>query len=189
MALQPSKGKVVARQWYTKLTRHVVVVAALRPHPYVVQSRAFRSKRGTAYSNWKEATRPQITAALREAAIEPFPSNWVLGLAISAAATLSAPLGSPMTKKGAVDRRYVKSVRSWDATDLWKAIEDLGNGIIWKDDNQVRAMGPGAFADQSADAFALHAWGLPPGRGSPMWDEDWEDDSAPFTYEWLNTSI
>ena len=185
LALHPRKGEVRAHQWYTDAARHVLIVAALRPHPYVVQSRAFGSKRGRAYHNWKEATRPQIAVALRKSNVQPFPADWVLGLAISAAATLSAPIDAPMTKKGNVDRRYVKSIRHWDATDLWKSIEDLGNGIIWRDDNQVRAMGPGAFADQHADAFAIHVWGIPPGRGAPMWDNAWDDDSVPYTFPWL----
>jgi hypothetical protein len=191
--LEPRPGEIVCREWWTQEgkinIRHVLIVAALRPHPYVVRIFAGRGKqppRVKRYGAWMKSTREQIRFALMASGIEPFSKDWILGTAMSSAAPPEAPADARIRKDGRVDGRYIKSVLSWDRTDLDKAIEDSCNGILWHDDNQVRTTGPGTHFAQTGNAFAIHAWGTQ-GNYVP-WNPEWDAEgfSVPFSYTWLS---
>lgn len=190
--LEPRAGDIACHEWWTDSIRHVLLVAALRPHPYVV--RPFRGKgqkvpRMKRYALWQHSTREQVSVALQSSGIEPYPASWNLGTAISSAARPAAPPDARRRNDGQTDGRWIKSVLDWDRTDLDKAIEDLFNGVLWHDDKQVRTTGPGAHDDTAHDGFAIHVWGVATGvaRWDPAWDTN--ETSVPFTYKWLTTGM
>jgi len=190
--LEPKAGEVACREWWTREghveIRHVLIVAAIRPHPYVVRVYAGRGNqppRVKRYGIWQKTIKEQLQTALAVNGIAPFEKDYYLGTAISSAARPGSPPDARLRKDGFVDRRYIKNVMDWDRTDLDKAIEDACNTILWHDDKQVRATGPGAHFAQTGDAFAIHTWGAV--NNFVLWNPDWNNTgfSVPFTYKWL----
>lgn len=190
--MKPVAGDISCKQWETiegsVTVRHVLIVAAIRPHRYVVRPWKGHGSKDPAvksYGVWMTSTREQLQVALMASGIEPFPADWRLGVAISSAAAPMATVGAATTKSGDVDKRTVSDVLSWDLRNLDKAIEDCMKGILWGDDKQVRTSGPGAHFDTGADAFAIHCWGTP--DSFVPWQHAWDADSVPYEFTWLRT--
>lgn len=185
--MQPAPGEVAWREWTATDTgivqRHVLMVAALRPHPYTrVVARSWGRADVKRYHDWRGQTRDVLRATLLAHRIAPYsPHDW-LGVAISAGAVPAAPPAAQRRKDGEVDRRRIRSILAWDSNNVWKAVEDALNGILWPDDERVRFTGPGAFVDTEADWFAVHVWG---GPGATCWQKRWDGDSVPYDAPWL----
>ena len=143
--------------------RHVLLLAAIRPHPWTAFARAKRATNGQPYAAWKAATQDTLRAALAASGTAMYPRDARLGLAMSFGATLS--------KRGREMRRT--SVATWDYTDLFKSFEDVLSGILYADDDQCRYHGPGHAVDTAADFISVHAW-----EGG-MWQAAWEDYTIP----------
>lgn len=143
--------------------RHVRMLALIRPHPYVrtVHSARHGNPSMRRYAAWRGATRDQLRAALVELGTASYPPNWWLGVAVSAGASPQAPTTARRRKDGKPDGRTVTGILDWDADNVWKAVLDVCNGLLWRDDRQIRVHGPGAFFDESNDWLAVHVWGTP----------------------------
>lgn len=166
---------------------HTLLVAGVRPIPYTRQT--LRNKKlpiVARYNAWRERVAEQLLLTMRSHEIEPYSPREHLGLAISAGAVAAAPPNARRRKNGEVDKRTVASIRDWDANNVWKAIEDVLNGILYPDDKQVLVTGPGAFFDVAADWFAVHVWG---GSSIVTYDPSWDDDSVPFGADWLTDTV
>jgi Holliday junction resolvase RusA-like endonuclease len=48
------------------------------------------------------------------------------------------PLEGPLSVKMHLQRRHIGREQCGDLTNMVKAIEDAGNGLLWKDDRQIK---------------------------------------------------
>lgn len=146
--LQPKAGEIAFREWEdTEGARHVLLVAALRPHPYSNILTRFSEKRKS-YGQWQNDMKVRLTLAVPKS-YKPLEGS--LSVAIGAGMKPFIPPGGT---------RSVNIYRV-DATNLQKAIEDACNGILWRDDKQNRQIGTVA-TDASVDWFSVSAWGQRP---------------------------
>lgn len=144
-------------------SRHVLVLAALRPKPWTAFARARRQTNGLPYSVWLASTRDHLKAAMARSRTVAYPRDAVLGLAMS--------FGARKSKIG--EEQRATSILSWDYTNLCKSFEDAISGTLYADDDQVRFHGPGAAIDTTADFACAHLW-----EGGP-WKPEWTDYTIP----------
>lgn len=182
--LQPPPGEIACRAWTGEWgERHVLVVAALRPHSYVPRGRGgrgFGENRAAAarYNAWRRTTREQLTVALRQAKIRPFPEGVILGVSISGGM-------SPAVHPGGRNRM---SVWHYDPSDLHKAVEDACTGLVWHNDRQNRAALSCVWADDTADWWSVAAWGPGTDGSLRVRHAAWLGDEAvlgPTRADWL----
>ena len=171
--LQPRTGEVAFREWVdSEGSRHVLVVAALRPHPYSNILTRFAEKRAS-YGQWQRDMKVRLTLAVPKS-YKPFDEP----LAICVGAGMK-----PFIPPGGTRSVNVKHV---DATNLLKAIEDVCTGILWRDDKLIRSQTNVAVDDQ-ADWFSVAVWGaMPDGKIRLERHPDWgEEELGPFRADWL----
>ena len=136
--LEPKPGEIVFREWVDdEGARHVLVVVALRPHPYSNIMTRWTAGKRKSYGVWQVATRTRLTLAVPKS-YKPMEGS------------LSVTIGAGM--KPFIPPGGTRSVDIYrvDATNLQKAIEDASNGILWRDDKQNRQIGITA-TDASAE--------------------------------------
>lgn len=181
--LKPAKGEIACREWEdSDGARHVLIVAALRPHSFVQRHKGGRGSghtktAGTRYNAWRKTTQEQLAAALRIARIGPFPASRWLGVVIAGGMTPT------VGQRGAF---------GCDAIDLTKAVEDVFTDLLYKNDRPNRVH-QSYWIDDKSDWFSLAAWGegqLPksPAYGRVRLQADWMADEAwvgPTNAEWL----
>ena len=147
--LEPAAGSVAVNAWQDPDgSRHVLLVAALRPMSFVQRPLYGRgmgkeASPGRAYNAWRQATREQMLVACREAGEEPLTDP-----------SLCAVFGGGMTKQG-----RSKSVLAHDVDDLQKALSDLCTGLLYINDRQIRFVPASAWYDDGADWFSVAVWG------------------------------
>lgn len=179
--LHPRAGDLLVRQWDADGISHTLAVAALRPHPY----QRFRASGFAKYQAWRTRTRQMLEIACKSAHVTPYASGR-LGVCVGAGARRSAPLDARRTQNGDVDHRTESSIMDFDADNLIKAILDASNGILFKDDKMIRAIGPSAFTDDQADWFSLAIWSAGTGGLILCPPADWgEGVIGPTRGDWL----
>ena len=170
--LQPKPGEIAHREWQdSEDARHVLIVAALRPHPYSNILTRFSEKRKS-YGQWQQDMKVRLTLALPKA-YKPFDKA---PLAIVAGFGMK-----PWHPPGAT--RSV-SIHHVDTTNLLKAIEDVCNGIVWTDDKLIRSQMTCAV-DDKADWFSVAAWGAMADGRMRRWVDASEAEVGPTHADWL----
>lgn len=143
----PLRDRVV--EWYAGANeggaRHVRIEANLLVVPYTRQTFATRYRtdaRGEAvrrYNEAKNAMRDVFGWLLGQHDVKPFAKGIRLGMAL----WVTIPIERP------------------DLSNLFKAVEDAGNGVLYHDDRQIREYGPGGVK-KGEPWVELHLWTLEP---------------------------
>lgn len=141
----PLQGEVV--EWYNPSsggsTRSIRIKANLLVVSYTRQTFASRYRdgpRGAAvrrYNDAKNAMRDAFGLLLREKGIVPFAKGVRIGMSL----WVTVP-----TERA-------------DLSNLFKAVEDAGNGVLYHDDRQIREYGPGGVRMGEA-WIVLYLWEL-----------------------------
>ena len=147
--LEPPAGTVAVNAWQDPDgSRHILLVAALRPMSFV--QRPFHGKglghesgAGRRYNAWRQATREQLLVACRTAEVKPLTEGM-----------LCVAFGGGMTRQG-----RSPSVLGHDVDDLQKAASDVCTGLLYISDRQIRAFTASAWYDFEADWFSVAVWG------------------------------
>ena len=176
----------------TDRAKHLQMHFRIRPMPKPRETRKTRfvDARVKAYRSWANSVQETLKEALMTQSelfkgqfpIYPNGKRYhTLGIAFGFGAMKSAPMNAPLTKKGEVDKRYVKGVRDWDLSNLIKGVEDIFNGVVYDDDKQIRYYGPCFANDETSDWFSVHVF---PSQWNDKWDKltvysilQWKQDS------------
>jgi len=172
--LEPKPGTIAFREWLDdEGARHVLLLAALRPHPYSNILTRFSEKRKS-YGQWQRDMKVRLTLAVPKS-YKPFATG-PLSIVIGAGMKPFIPPGGTRSV----------SINHMDATNLLKAIEDVCTGTLWRDDKLCRSNYVVAI-DDKADWFSVAVWGaMPDGKIRLERHPDWgEDELGPFKADWL----
>ena len=164
--LQPPQGANLFNEWLdSERARHVLIVAALRPHPYLNILSRFGQKKS--YGAWQMDTKVRLRLAIPKS-FKPFDK-----------APLSIVAGFGMKPQVAPGGTRSVSIQHVDTTNLLKAIEDVCNGILWSDDKLVRSQVTVAV-DDKADWWSLYICGA-----MRQWVDLPEAEVGPSVADWL----
>jgi Holliday junction resolvase RusA-like endonuclease len=172
--LHPKQGEIEFREWTdSEGARHVLLVAALRPHPYSNILTRFAERRKS-YGQWQRDMKVRLTLAVPKS-YKPLDKG-----------PLAVCVGSGMKPWIPPGGTRSVSIRHVDATNLLKAIEDVCNSILWTDDKLIRSQTNVAVDDQ-ADWFSVSVWGAMPDGKMRLWQADPADEASygPTRAEWL----
>lgn len=176
--LQPKSGEIAFREWKDdEGARHVLLVAALRPHPYTNILTRLTEKQKS-YGAWQRHTKVRLTLAVPKS-YKPLARGPLVAV-FGAGMKLWRPPGA--TRMVSVDRV--------DNTNLLKAIEDVFNDILWTDDKLIRRSEMIAI-DDKADWFSVSVWGPMPNGGTRLHPSPFqgEDELGPDKADWLREDL
>jgi Holliday junction resolvase RusA-like endonuclease len=141
----------------TDNNKHVFIWGNARPEPQprITRRSRFANKHHAKYISWRNEMRDLLKIKVQELW---FPEDAKLGMSCKFGAKQNK--ATRKNKDGSADKRTMKDIYNADLANYLKAWEDVCNGIVYKDDKQIRLYDSCTADDNTRNYFWLYIWTL-----------------------------
>ena len=128
------------------------IAGNIRPHPQprITRRSRFANKYHKAYIDWRNNMRDLVKTKFQQLY---FPDEF---LELSVVFGAKPSEATRKNKDGSDDKRTINDIYNSDLANYVKAWEDVMNGIVYKDDKQIRKYGNCDATDNVKDYYFIH---------------------------------